>query len=145
MGTPGEPLRIERQGQAPDGAGGRGDGERVAVKPVVLHRGGLSGLICRRGDGPLGQPRLSPDGRWVLAATRDAPETTLLLLGADGRLRRTLLTVEGTLVSWDWSPDGRRVVVVTQSEDAHVGDVRLIDVDFGETRVARRGGDLRVP
>jgi dipeptidyl aminopeptidase/acylaminoacyl peptidase len=101
----------------------------------VLHKGALHRPRLAAGDAPLGWPRFSPDGQWVLAATREAPETTLLLLGADGRLRRSLLTVEGTLLCWDWSPDGLRVVVVTQSEDAHVGDIRLIDVVSGAVRV----------
>lgn len=127
----GTQLLIERQGQLQLV---HAAGDQVA-KPVVLHNGGLFRPSLPPGDAPLGGPRFSPDGRWVLAATREAPETTLVLLGADGRLRRSLLTVEGYLAAWDWSPDGQRVVVVTQSEDAHVGDVQLVQVATGEARV----------
>jgi dipeptidyl aminopeptidase/acylaminoacyl peptidase len=66
---------------------------------------------------------------------REGIETSLVVLGADGRSRRTLLTVEGYLVAWDWSPDGRQAVVVTRSENARVGDVRLVDVENGGARV----------
>ena len=127
----GERLLLERRGQL--------ELVRVAAthaeRPVVVHKGGLFRPQAAPGMAYLAGPRFSPDGRWVLAAVREAPETTLLLLGADGRLRRSLFTMEGYLVSWDWSPDGRRVVLVTQFEDAHRGDVRLVDVVSGEDRV----------
>lgn len=127
----GEQLLVEREEQLQlvRVAGTR------AAKPVVLHKGGLFRPSLGPGAAYLGWPRFSPDGRWVLAAVREAPETTLVLLDTDGRLRRSLLTVEGYLVSWDWSPDSRRVVVVTQGEDAHAGDVRLVDAESGEARV----------
>ena len=104
-------------------------------KPRVPHRGALYHPRLGPGDAPYASPRWSPDGTSLLVATREAPETTLLLLSADGRLKRSLLTVEGVILSWDWSPDGQSVVVVTQSEDAHVGDVQLVDVASGTARV----------
>ncbi len=135
----GELLLVERQGQL-QLVRAAGTHASKPSKPVVLYTGGLFRPSVAPGAAHLGGPRFSPDGRWVLAAVREAPETTLMLLGTDGRSRRSLLTVEGYLVSWDWSPDGRRVVVVTQGADAHTGDVRLVDIqsasgDGGESRV----------
>jgi len=135
----GEQLLVERQGQLQLV---RAAGTQAATpsKPVVLHKGGLFRPSVAPGATHLGGPRFSPDGRWLLAAVREASETTLVLLGTDGRSRRSLLAVEGYLVSWDWSPDSRRVVVVTQSDDAHVGDVRLVDIDSA----SGAGGEARV-
>ena len=128
----GQRLLVQRQGQlqsiSADPAAG-------AAKPVVLHKGGLFAPNLPGGDAPFGAPRWSPDGTWVLTATRDGHETTLVLLGADGRQTRQLLTVEGYLTAWDWSPDGRTIVVVTRHEDAHTGDVRLVDTQSGAARV----------
>ena len=84
---------------------------------MTVYRGALYRPRLGPGDAHLGGPRWSPDGQGVLLATREAPETTLLLVSADGTTQRRLLTVEGTLVCWDWSPDGRWAVVVVQGED----------------------------
>ena len=106
--------------------------------PVTVYRGALYRPRLAPGDAYLGGPRWSPDGQGVLLATRVAPETTLLLVSADGTTQRRLLTVEGTLVCWDWSPDGRWAVVVVQGEDTSLVDLRLVDVARGEARVLWR-------
>ena len=87
------------------------------------------------GDAWLGYPRWSPNSKHLLFATRRAYRTALRLASIDGGLQRELLTVEGYLIGWDWSPDGRQVLIVTRSEDGSVGDVRLLDVDTGGARV----------
>ncbi|HEX2195083.1 MAG TPA: S9 family peptidase [Candidatus Limnocylindria bacterium] len=124
----GRRLLLERDGalKSVPLAGGRAQ---------TVYRGSLFRPRLSAGDAHLGGPSWSPDGQWVLVATREAPETTLLVVGADGRAQRRLLTVEGSLVSWDWSPDGRRVVVVTQGENTREVDVRLLEVEGGDERV----------
>jgi Tol biopolymer transport system component len=87
----GDHLLVERQNQLQVISAAAGE----PAKPVVLHGGAIYRPRVAPGDAPLAGPRFSPDGRWILAATRDAPETTLVLFSADGRLRRSLLTVEG--------------------------------------------------
>jgi dipeptidyl aminopeptidase/acylaminoacyl peptidase len=110
--------------------------------PQTVFRGALYRSRLGPGDAHLGGPRWSPgEGSWVLLATRMAPETTLLLVSADGSTQRRLLTVEGTLVCWDWSPDGRWAAVVVQGEDTSVVDLRLVDVARGEARVLWREPD----
>ena len=125
-------LLVQRQGQLQSLSADPADG---AAKPVILHKGVLHASNLPGGDAPWGGPRWSPDGTWVLTATRDGHETTLVLLGADGKSTRRLLTVEGYLTAWDWAPDGLTIVVVTRHEDAHTGDVRLVDVESGDARV----------
>lgn len=124
----GQRLLLERAGtlcSVPLGGG----------KPQIVYRGTIERPHLGAGDAHLGGPRWSPDGSWLLIATREDSQTLLILLSADGGAQRRLLAIDGYLASWDWSPDGRQVVVVTQSEDAWVGDVRLIDVASGQSRV----------
>jgi dipeptidyl aminopeptidase/acylaminoacyl peptidase len=104
-------------------------GESPAVYRGALYRSRLA-----PGDAYLGAPRWSPDGQWILLAVREASETSLLLVGADGRSQRKLLTVAGALASWDWAPDSRRAVVVTLDEDTRAGTVHLLDVASGAGR-----------
>lgn len=102
----------------------------------ALYRGPLfQPPLYDPGDAALGLPRWSPAGNAILFATREGHRTTLHLVSNDGRLQREILAVEGTIVSWDWSPDGRRVVVVTRGEDGWTGDVRVLDVETGAARV----------
>ena len=95
------------------------DGGRRADR---LPRGPLPAPARPRRRPPRAGPAGRRTGEWVLLATREAPETTLLLVSADGRTQRRLLTVEGTLVGWDWSPDGRWAAVVVQGEDTSAVD-----------------------
>ena len=62
----------------------------------VVYRGAIYRPRLAAGDAFLGAPRWSPDGRSLLLAVREAPETSLLLVGADGRSQRRLMTVAGT-------------------------------------------------
>jgi dipeptidyl aminopeptidase/acylaminoacyl peptidase len=124
----GEWLAFEREGglQIMPVAGGE-------VRTV--YRGKLYHPPLWAGDAYLGYPRWSPDGNFILFATREEPYTALRLVSADGRLQRELLSLEGYIIGWDWSPDARQVVLVTRSENGWVGDVRLLEVEAGRVRV----------
>jgi len=148
----GYPQPLTATGDVPHPAVWSPDGRRLllerdgALRSVPLDGGPalpvFSGALYRPrlapGDAHLGTPRWSPDGRSILLAVREAPETSLLLVGADGRTQRRLMTVAGTIAGWDWAPDGRRAVVVTLGEDAREGTVHLLDVADGAVRTLWR-------
>ena len=124
----GKRLVLERCGglQIMPAAGGRAK---------TIYEGTLFHPPLAAGDAYLGYPRWSPDGRFLLFATRKPPQTTLRLVSVDGRLQRELLSVDGNIIGWDWSPDGQQVLLVTRGENGWVGDVRMLDIKTDEARV----------
>lgn len=99
----------------------------------TIYRGALFHPPLDRGDAYLGLPRWSPAGDAIIFAAREDARATLRLVSADGRLQRELLAVEGNVIAWDWSPDGRQIVLVTRDEDGWTGEVRVLDVAMGES------------
>ncbi len=87
------------------------------------------------GEAQWGYPRWSPDGASILIAVREQFQTILRLVRADGKAQRDVFALDGAIIGWDWSPDGRRIVCVTRNEDGWTGDIQVIDVQSGETRV----------
>lgn len=87
-----------------------------------------------RGDDDLSGLRWSPDGSRLLVAIREETEVHLIELAADGGRWRRLLTTPGVPVSWDWSPDGARIVTLVSRLESTTADLLLIDVATGESR-----------
>ncbi|MBI3792231.1 MAG: S9 family peptidase [Gemmatimonadetes bacterium] len=112
------------------------------------------------------QPAWSPDGAMIsFVASRgagtgdDAPKAQLWLLPADGGEARQLTTMRDGVVAYSWSPDGRRIAVVSpdsisreqearvrRRDDAKVfeGDFRLnqlwvVDVETGKATKVTAG------
>jgi dipeptidyl aminopeptidase/acylaminoacyl peptidase len=132
---------------SPDGKWLAFERRGLCVMPVtggemrVLYKGTLYHPPLAMGDASRGLPCWSPDGDWLLFATRDAPRTALRLVSFDGRTQRELLSVVGYIISWDWAPDGRQIVIVTRYEDGWLGDVRVVDVETGAERVLLEQAD----
>ena len=101
----------------------------------TIYRGALFHPPLDLGSTYLGLPRWSPAGDTIAFAAREDARGTLRLVSADGRLRRELLEVEGNIIAWDWSPDGRQIVLVTRGENGWTGDIRLLDVATGGSRI----------
>ena len=87
------------------------------------------------GDSRIGCTRWSPDGHYLLFATRESSTSSLRLVGVDGRLQRTLQSLDGFPIGWDWSSDGRHVLLTTTRQDGRLGEVRLVDVEEHKARV----------
>lgn len=70
-------------------------------------------------DESVSEPRFSPDGRYLsFLSERPAGSTAQLwVLDRRGGEPRPLTHVSGTITSYEWSPDGRRIVLVMHSDD----------------------------
>jgi dipeptidyl aminopeptidase/acylaminoacyl peptidase len=64
-------------------------------------------------SGSISAPRFSPDGRYLsyLAKTADAEHNQVMLLDRRGGEARALTKVTDDIASYDWSPDGQRIVL----------------------------------
>ena len=145
----GYPRQLTDSGDASNPAVWSPDGEWLAfvrkeglqIMPAAggeaktIYKGKLYHPPLKAGDAYLGYPRWSPDGNFIMFATRGELKTTLRLVSTDGRLQRELLSVEGYIIGWDWSPDDQQILLVTRNEDGWTGDMRLLDVEAGEARV----------
>jgi dipeptidyl aminopeptidase/acylaminoacyl peptidase len=86
---------------------------------------------ANQSDAQLAYPRFAPDGQSILFAARADYHTILRQVSVDGTWRRDLYAFEGLILSWEWSPDGRAVLLTTRNEDGWTGEIRLVDVDSG--------------
>lgn len=79
---------------------------------------GKAPLQLTRGES-VSEPRFSPDGRYLsfLSARPAGSKTQLWLLDRHGGEPRQLSHVEGEISSYEWSPDGRHVVLVMAAGD----------------------------
>jgi dipeptidyl aminopeptidase/acylaminoacyl peptidase len=64
-------------------------------------------------SGSISAPRFSPDGRYLsyLAKPADAEHSQVMLLDRRGGEARALTKVTDDIASYDWSPDGERIVL----------------------------------
>lgn len=124
----GEWLAFERGGSLQVMSSGGGE-------PRAVFEGNLYHTGLKIGDDYLGYPRWSPDDLFILFATREGSQTTLRMVSKDGRLNRALLSVRGYIIGWDWSPNGRSILLVTRSENGWEGDICLLDVETGTTSI----------
>jgi dipeptidyl aminopeptidase/acylaminoacyl peptidase len=72
------------------------------------------------------EPRFSPDGRYIsfLAARPADAATQLYLLDRRGGEPQQLTHVNGVITSYQWAPDGRRLVLVMHGSDADAPEAR---------------------
>lgn len=101
----------------------------ITGETKIIYKGKLYHPLLDLGDAHLGYPRWSPDSNFILFTRREELQTTLSLVSKDGRLLRELFSIEGHIIGWDWSRDGRRIAIVTCSEDGWRGDIRLLDLE----------------
>jgi len=101
----------------------------------TIYRGKLYHPPLAQGDAILRSPSWSPDGHHIVFAVHETPKTKLLLVSTDGRLVRELFSIEGYIIGWDWSPDGQEVLMVTRYENGWSGDIRILDIQSGDTKV----------
>lgn len=104
-------------------------------KCQTVYRGHLYYPPLELGDNDLCAPSWSPDSKFILFAIRNAPTTKLLLVSADGCLIRELFSIDGDIIGWNWSPDGRKILLVTRYENGWVGDIRILDIDSGDIQI----------
>jgi dipeptidyl aminopeptidase/acylaminoacyl peptidase len=100
---------------------------------------GNGSVELTRGES-VSEPRFSPDGRYIsfLAARPADAATQLYLLDRRGGEPQQLTHVNGVITSYQWAPDGRRLVLVMHGSDADAPDAR-------SGADARGGGDAPRP
>jgi dipeptidyl aminopeptidase/acylaminoacyl peptidase len=93
------------------------------------------------------EPRFSPDGHYLsfLSARPAGSTTQLWRIDRHGGKARQLTHVSGEIVSYEWSPDGRHVVLVMHGGEDSSGDgkaaraPRPLVIDAYHFKVDRRG------
>ncbi|MCX6031763.1 MAG: prolyl oligopeptidase family serine peptidase [Chloroflexi bacterium] len=70
-----------------------------------------------------------PDGHQLLYITDDEGTQQFWLVAEDGSTKIRLRTVEGQVVSRQWSPDGRSVLFTARDWDGNTGGIWLLDAD----------------
>jgi dipeptidyl aminopeptidase/acylaminoacyl peptidase len=100
---------------------------------------GSGNVELTRGES-VSEPRFSPDGRYIsfLAARPADAATQLYLLDRRGGEPQQLTHVNGVITSYQWAPDGRRLVLVMHGSDSDAPEAR-------SGTDARGGGDVPRP
>jgi dipeptidyl aminopeptidase/acylaminoacyl peptidase len=100
---------------------------------------GNGSVELTRGES-VSEPRFSPDGRYIsfLAARPADAATQLYLVDRRGGEPQQLTHVNGVITSYQWAPDGRRLVLVMHGSDADAPEAR-------SGAEARGGGDAPRP
>ena len=86
----------------------------------------------------LGAPALSPDGRTVVftvqewSVEQNKSTANLWLVSTDGGSPRRLTTAPANDAAPAWSPDGRRIAVVSKRGEDETTALYIIPVDGGE-------------
>jgi dipeptidyl aminopeptidase/acylaminoacyl peptidase len=80
---------------------------------------GTQSVQLTRGES-VKEPRFSPDGRYLsfLSARPAQDSTQLWMLDRRGGEARQVSHVTGEITSYEWSPDGQRIVLVMHADDA---------------------------
>ena len=84
---------------------------------------GRESVQLTRGES-VSEPRFSPDGRYLsfLSARPAGAATQLWALDRRGGEPRQLTHVSGEIVSYEWSPDGKRIVLVMHAAEGAAAD-----------------------
>lgn len=85
-----------------------------------------------------GQPRWSPDGRWIafVSAREDRPQ--IWMIRPHGGEAEKLTDSKTGVPSFQWSPDGTRIALVAsptpKADDGSRSDIHIVTVATGERR-----------
>jgi dipeptidyl aminopeptidase/acylaminoacyl peptidase len=102
---------------------------------------GKESIQLTRGES-VSKPRFSPDGRYLsfLSARPSGDKTQLWVLDRRGGEPRQLTRLSGELTSYEWSPDGERVVLVMHAgEEADRKPPQPIVIDAFEFKHDKEG------
>jgi len=90
------------------------------------------------GDQYLRLPRWRPgDGNFIVFVIRESTRAILRMASSDGTFQHDLFSVQGWITSWDWSPDGHKLIVVVRNQNGLDCDICLIQVESGGTTHSR--------
>ena len=105
-------------------AGPEGDAEGIWIK----QRNSEAPLRLSGGPGLAAWPAWSPDGQTVAWVQQLAGRSAIRAVPSIGGAARTLLTVPGTVIGLDWSPDAATLVFAAR--DTATGRHRLLRLDL---------------
>jgi Tol biopolymer transport system component len=97
----------------------------------TLYKGKLyNPKLADVGDDYLSYPRWRPRKEdFLLFATREDDQTTLRAVSHDGCKQLKLYSVSGTILGWNWSPDGNAILFVTRDKNRLDGHICLLDFE----------------
>lgn len=136
--TRGEAIR--EASPAPDGTwavGTRCLHSRCDIVRIDLGTGAVTTIAAADLLRPYYRPRLSPDGRTIVASVQEGTVWRLVAMDADGRNERLLGPDDG-IGRFDaaFLPDGRSVVLTSARGGIH--DLEIMDLDTGDVRPLTR-------
>lgn len=80
----------------------------------------------------------SPDARWILYVTEEEGVHHLWRVSIDGSIRERIHSVEGQIISRQWSPDGTKVLFTARNWDGNTGGIWVVDVTSRESHLLTR-------
>jgi dipeptidyl aminopeptidase/acylaminoacyl peptidase len=92
----------------------RGDSDQCGLM-LVRYRGGRPAALTTATHRDH-TPRFSPDGRLVAFLSDRTGTTQLYLISPDGGEARAITTTKRGVLDYDWAPDSRRLVILTEDQ-----------------------------
>ena len=97
-----------------------------------------------RGDDGAGNPKWSPDGRWLsFVSGRDGGKNQLFLISPDGGEAVRITDAKDGGGDYEWSADGRQIAFLAEEPEVpadkdrteHLGDFRVVRSDYRHTHL----------
>jgi dipeptidyl aminopeptidase/acylaminoacyl peptidase len=82
-------------------------------------------------------PKWSPDGKWISFIAQETEHEQLYLIRLNGEGLHQLTSTGEDIVSYDWSPDGKRIVAAVNRSGAHA--LILVETETGFVTELRSG------
>jgi len=82
-------------------------------------------------------PKWSPDGKWIAFIAQETEHEELYLIRPNGEGLHQLTTAGQDIASFDWSPNGKQLVVTINRDGAHV--LTLVETESGSVVDLRSG------